>query len=91
MYTFLVWFSDAQTIYYVTFLKTKEKRYGNISIATATGVGGPAVSWRANAGEGWKGKMKLRFVKFLTSRENEIEKKEGGGRRLKLQCLFSPS
>ena len=25
--------------------------------------------------------MKLRFVKFFTSRENEIEKKEGGGRR----------
>ena len=39
MYTFLVWFSDAQTIYYATFLKTKGKRYGNISIATATGVG----------------------------------------------------
>ena len=34
--------------------------------------------------------MKLHFVKFLTSRENEIEKKEGGGRGLKLQCLFSP-
>ena len=50
MYTFLVWFSDAQTIYYATFLKTKEKRYGDISIATATGVGGPAVPWRANTG-----------------------------------------
>ena len=34
--------------------------------------------------------MKLHFVKFLTSRENEIEKKEEGGRRLKFQCLFSP-
>ena len=34
--------------------------------------------------------MKLRFVKFLTSRENEIERKEEGGQRLKLQCLFSP-
>ena len=34
--------------------------------------------------------MKLRFVKFLTSRENEIEKKEEGGQRLKLQYLFSP-
>ena len=39
MYTFLVWFSDAQTIYCATFLKTKGKRYGNISIATATGGG----------------------------------------------------
>ena len=42
MYTFLVWFSSAQTIYsvlhraaYATFLKTKGKRYGNISIAIA--------------------------------------------------------
>ena len=42
------------------------------------GEGGPAVPWLANTGEGWEGKMKLRFVKFLTSRENEIEKKEGG-------------
>ena len=60
MYTFLVWFSDAQTIYSVlrriacaTFLKTKGKDYEDISITTATGgVGGPAVSWRANAGVG---------------------------------------
>ena len=35
--------------------------------------------------------MKLRFVKFLTSRENEIEKKEGGEGGLKLRCLPSPS
>ena len=39
-------------------------------------MGGPAVPWRANSGVGWEGKMKLRFVKFLTSRGNEIEKKE---------------
>ena len=31
--------------------------------------------------------MKLRFVKFLTSRENEIEKKEEGGRRTNIACL----
>ena len=31
--------------------------------------------------------MKLRFVKFFTSRENEIEKKEGGGRsRITIAC-----
>ena len=30
--------------------------------------------------------MKLRFVKFLTSRENEIEKKEEGGRRTNITC-----
>ena len=30
--------------------------------------------------------MKLRFVKFLTSRENEIEKKEEGGRRSNISC-----
>lgn len=30
--------------------------------------------------------MKLRFVKFLTSRENEIEKKEGGGRSPTITC-----
>ena len=84
---FFVINSDAQTIYSVlhrtacaTFLKTKGKRYEDISIVTATGVGSPAVPWRANTGEGWEGKMKLRFVKFFTSRENEIEKKEGGGR-----------
>lgn len=39
-------------------------------------MGSPAVPWRANTGVGWEGKMKLRFVKFFTSRENEIEKKE---------------
>ena len=44
------------------------------------GRGSSAVPWRANTGEGWKGKMKLRLVKFLTSRENEIENKEEGGR-----------
>ena len=50
---------------------------GDITFATATGgVGGPAVPWRTNTGVGWEGKMKLRFVKFLTSRENEIRKKE---------------
>ena len=37
MYTFLVWFPDAQIIYYAAFLKTKGKRSGDISIATATG------------------------------------------------------
>lgn len=42
------------------------------------GEGSPAVPWRANTGVGRKGKMKLRFVKFFTSRENEIEKKEEG-------------
>ena len=75
--------SDAQTFYsalhraaYATFLKTKGKRYGEINIAITTGVGSPAVPWRANAGMGRGEKMKLRFVKFLTSRENEIEKKE---------------
>ena len=31
--------------------------------------------------------MKLRFVKFFTSRENEIEKKEEGGRRSNISCL----
>ena len=57
MYTFLGWSSDAQTIYCATFLKTKGKRYGDITIATATPpVGGPAVPWRANTGEGGKGK-----------------------------------
>ena len=76
---------------YATFLKTKRKDYGDIIIAIATGVGGPAVPWRANAGVGWEGKMKLCFVKFLTSRENEIEKKEEEEEGLKLQCLFSPS
>ena len=30
--------------------------------------------------------MKLRFVKFFTSRENEIEKKEEGGRSTALAC-----
>ena len=30
--------------------------------------------------------MKLRFVKFFTSRENEIEKKEEGGRRPNITC-----
>ena len=30
--------------------------------------------------------MKLRFVKFLTSRENEIEKKEEGGRSTTITC-----
>ena len=30
--------------------------------------------------------MKLRFVKFFTSRENEIEKKEGGGRGTNITC-----
>ena len=30
--------------------------------------------------------MKLRFVKFLTSRENEIERKEEGGRSTALAC-----
>ena len=39
MYTFLVWFSDAQTIYYATFLKTKGKGYGDISIAIVPGGG----------------------------------------------------
>ena len=34
--------------------------------------------------------MKLRFVKFLTSRENEIEKKEGGGQSLPLRALPPP-
>lgn len=42
---------------------------------------------KRNTGMGWKGKMKLRFVKFLTSRENEIEEKEEGGRRPNLSCL----
>lgn len=73
---FFVTISDAQTIYCATFLSTKEKRYGEISIFLLPGWGSPAVPWRANAGVGWKGKMKLRFVKFFTSRENEIEKKE---------------
>ena len=53
------------------------------------GEGSPAVPWRANTGVGRKGKMKLRFVKFLTSRENEIEKKEGA--RLTLRALPSPA
>ena len=30
--------------------------------------------------------MKLRLVKFFTSRENEIEKKEEGGRRINITC-----
>ena len=47
--------------------------------------------WRANAGEGWEGKMKLRFVKFLTSRENEIEKKEEAEQRLPLRAPPSPA
>lgn len=34
--------------------------------------------------------MKLRFVKFLTSRENEIEKKEEGGRSTALACSVIP-
>ena len=38
---FFVISSDAQTIYCATFLKTKEKGYGDISITTATGVGWP--------------------------------------------------
>lgn len=42
------------------------------------GRGSSAVPWRANTGEGWGGKMKLRLVKFLTSSENEIERKEEG-------------
>ena len=42
------------------------------------GRGSSAVPWRANTGVGRKGKMKLRFVKFSTSRENEIERKEEG-------------
>ena len=68
----------------------KRKTLWRHKYPTATGMGGPAVPWRANAGVGWKGKMKLRFVKFLTSRENEIEKKEEGG-GLKLQRPLSPS
>ena len=35
--------------------------------------------------------MKLRFVKFLTSRENEIEKKEEGGGALPSRAPPSPS
>lgn len=35
--------------------------------------------------------MKLRLVKFLTSHENEIEKKEEGGRRLPSCALPPPS
>ena len=34
--------------------------------------------------------MKLRFVKFLTSLENEIEKKEEGGRRSAIACSSIP-
>lgn len=34
--------------------------------------------------------MKLRFVKFLTSRENEIEKREEGGRSPTITCLVIP-
>ena len=53
------------------------------------GWGSSAAPWRVNTGEGWEGKMKLRFVKFLTSRENEIEKKEEGGRRSKPAIMRS--
>lgn len=43
-------------------------------------------------GQGGKGKMKLRLVKFLTSRENEIEKKEEGeGEALSSRVLPLPS
>ena len=54
----------------------KRKTLWRDKYSPATGVGSPAVPWRANSGVGWEGKMKLRFVKFLTSRGNEIEKRE---------------
>ena len=57
MYTFLVWFSDAQIIYCATFLKIKEKRYGDISIATATG-GRVVLPSRGGQMPGWGGKEK---------------------------------
>ena len=41
------------------------------------GQGRVLAATKRNTGVGWEGKMKLRFVKFLTSLENEIEEKEG--------------
>ena len=79
MYTFLVWFSDTQTIYYATFLKTKGKDYIDIIICYCYRGRRSCRPVADKCREGWKGKMKLRFVKFLTSRENEIEKKEEEG------------
>ena len=35
--------------------------------------------------------MKLRLVKFLTSRENEIEKKEEGEERTAITCSIAPA
>ena len=56
------------------------------------GWGGYRAAAKRNAGVGRKEKMKLRFVKFLTSRENEIEKKEGGGgRSTALACSVTHS
>ena len=74
------------------FSKDKRKRlWGHKYYYCYRGEGGPAVPWRANTGVGEEGKMKLRFVKFLTSRENEIEKKEGGEGGPTLRTLPSPS
>lgn len=45
-------------------------------ICRGWGWGRGLAATKRNTGVGWEGKMKLRFVKFFTSRENEIEKKE---------------
>lgn len=69
------------------FSKDKRKTLWGHNDCYCWGRGGSVAATKRNTGMGWKGKMKLRFVKFLTSRENEIEEKEGGGRRPNLSCL----
>ena len=57
------------------FSKDKRKTLWEYNVCNG-GRGGSGAAAKRNTGVGWKGKMKLRFVKFFTSRENEIEKKE---------------
>ena len=69
------------------FSKDKRKTLWGHNVCYCWGRGERRAATERNTGEGWEGKMKLRFVKFLTSHENEIEKKEEGGRRSNISCL----
>lgn len=69
------------------FSKDKRKTLWGHNDCYCWGRGGGRTATKRNTGMGRKGKMKLRLVKFFTSRENEIEKEEEGGRRPNISCL----